>query len=365
MKKNSYSLISTPEFADNKKKKEFIPIEDRQIITTKNKNGDENESFFSFSKNNCSYHEINECSSKIESSNSNKNSENNIKYLLQKESGSYNSRGLKNIDASKEMSNKTSEIFPGKVNPSSKYNSRNYGKTAFNNTATLSKQKIKTLPNTSNSNSKRTKITPNSNIDENKVQKPQKTSENKRHSSPKTKISHKNTTSIMANNRTTTVKNITTAKSIKSIKIKENIFNKNNSFPNKEIKEKNISKYFPLNNFVYISNLSNKEIKIPNVSTNFGKYRKKKVNLNKINQEENVIGDSNIHDIKGNSSLEKTMKDIADKLNDLSNIHADYLESQTILNNNLTIVNQKLDSYLEQQSDINAKLSEFLDNVNK
>lgn len=118
--------------------------------------------------------------------------------------------------------------------------------------------------------------------------------------------------------------------------------------------------------------MSNKEIKIPNVATNFGKYRKKKVNLNKINQEENVIGDNNIHDIKGNSSLEKTMKDIADKLNDLSNIHADYLESQTILNNNLnqyvtahSDYDRKLDYYLEQQSDINAKLSEFLDNVNK
>ena len=161
MKRNSYPLISTPEFRKIKTQKEFVPTEDSPIITTENKNGEENSSFFSFSKNNCSYREINQCSSKKESSGSNKNSEKTIKDLLGKESESHTSR--KSKDSSREMTNKTSEIISGKNNPSSKYNSRNYGKMTFNNTATLLKQKIKTLPNTTNSNSKRTKITQNSN----------------------------------------------------------------------------------------------------------------------------------------------------------------------------------------------------------
>ena len=94
----------------------------------------------------------------------------------------------------------------------------------------------------------------------------------------------------MENNRTTTVKNNTTAKSIKSINRNENILNKNNSLSNmsnKEIKAKNISEDFPVNNFVYISNLSNK--KQPTVVSDFSNYQKKKINLNNTNQEANII----------------------------------------------------------------------------
>ena len=374
MKRNSYPLISTPEFRKIKTQKEFVPTEDSPIITTENKNGEENSSFFSFSKNNCSYREINQCSSKKESSGSNKNSEKTIKDLLGKESESHTSR--KSKDSSREMTNKTSEIISGKNNPSSKYNSRNYGKMTFNNTATLLKQKIKTLPNTTNSNSKRTKITQNSNTGKKDVEKHQKTSEYKRHSSPKIKISNRNATSFMENNRTTTVKNNTTAKSIKSINRNENILNKNNSLSNmsnKEIKAKNISEDFPVNNFVYISNLSNK--KQPTVVSDFSNYQKKKINLNNTNQEANIIENNNI----GNNSFEEKMKDIADKLKELTSIVLVQAESQKNLDNNLSQVmyslnqylidhsyyDQKLDYYLEQQFDINEKLREFLDNANQ
>ena len=46
MKRNSYPLISTPEFRKIKTQKEFVPTEDSPIITTENKNGEENSSFF-------------------------------------------------------------------------------------------------------------------------------------------------------------------------------------------------------------------------------------------------------------------------------------------------------------------------------
>ena len=359
MKKYPYVYISTPEFSKNKTKKESVLSQDIQNANNENKNNCENENLFSFSKN-CSYHEINECSDSLR--NSEKQND-----LLPKPSGYITFIELISKNSHKEAPNKTYEMVTGRNDPSRIYKSRNNEKIIINYTETHPKN-ILNLTNSSNLNSKSTKkdiVIPNR--DKKNQQKNDGATEEKNIIKKKSKnpsLSTNNSIFTKKNNLYRNEKKNDESKlssnNIKTINININIFNKN-SLPIKEETKKINNKNIQFNNVLYISDLPKKQINIETNPFDFGNYRQKKNNLNKIHSKQNTHRDNNIQNTKKIKSLEETVKNIADNVEKLSSIvlnlslaQSEYLASQKEYN-------KKLDSYIERQNTINEKLGKFID----
>ena len=359
MKKDPYAYVSTPEFSKNRTKKESALSQDIQNMNNENKNNGENESLFSFG-NNCSYHEINECSDSMRNSEKQKD-------LLPKPSGNFAFSELISKNSRKESPNKIYEMVTGRNDPTRKYKSRNNEKIIINYTETHPKN-ILNLPDSSNLNSKSIKkdITI-LNRDKKNQQKNDGATEMKKiikkrakNPSPPT---NKSVFPINNNTHRNEKKNDEpkfSANIIKTTNTGKNTFNKNSLSIKKETAKKS-NKDIKFNNALYASDLQKKQINIEANPFEFGNYNQKNDNLNKIHSEDNAHRNINIQNPKKNKPIEETVKNIADNVEkltlivlDLSLAQYEYLESQKEYN-------KKLDSYIEKQNTINEKLDKFID----